>query len=147
MLPFLVPETWITLSFSFSFHCVCYVLSRFSHVRLFVAPWTINLMAPLSVVFSRQDYWSGLPQSPPGDLPNLGVKPMSLMSPALASSFFITSATWEALPFPFSLCLYHSFCDICNGLYLLISWSGKILTRFCTEYCYTVGVKTCSDSW
>ena len=46
--------------------------------------------------FSRQEYWNRLPCPPPGDLPNLGIDPMSLMSPALAGGFFTTSATWEA---------------------------------------------------
>ena len=46
--------------------------------------------------FSRQDYWSGLPCSSPGDLLNPGIKLTSFMSPALAGGFFITSATWEA---------------------------------------------------
>ena len=49
--------------------------------------------------FSRQEYWSGLPFPSPGDLPNLGIDPASLMSPALAGSFFTVSATWEALPY------------------------------------------------
>ena len=48
--------------------------------------------------FSRQEYWSQLACSPPGDLPNPGTKPMSLMSPALAGGFFTTSVTWEAPP-------------------------------------------------
>ena len=46
--------------------------------------------------FSRQEYLSGLPCPPSGDLPDPGIEPASLMSPALASSFFTTSATWEA---------------------------------------------------
>ena len=46
--------------------------------------------------FSRQEYWSGLPCPPPGDLPNLGIKPVSLMSLALAGRFFTSRATWEA---------------------------------------------------
>ena len=46
--------------------------------------------------FSRQEYWSGWPCPPPGDLPNPGIEPMSLISPALAGRFFTTSATWEA---------------------------------------------------
>ena len=45
--------------------------------------------------FSRQEYWSGLSFSPPGDLPEPGIKPTSLMSPALAGGFFTTSTTWE----------------------------------------------------
>ena len=50
--------------------------------------------APLSVVFSRQGYWSRLPCSPPGDLPDPGIKPVFLLSPALASKLFTTSPTW-----------------------------------------------------
>ena len=46
--------------------------------------------------FSRQEYWSGLPCPPPGDLSNPGIEPTSLMSPALTGRFFTTSATWEA---------------------------------------------------
>ena len=72
------------------------MLSHFSHVRLFATPWTVALQAPLSVGFSRQDYWSGFPCSPSGDLPDLGIKPESLMSPTLAGGFFTTSTIWEA---------------------------------------------------
>ena len=54
--------------------------------------------------FSSQEYWSGLPCPPPGDLPDLGIKPTSLMSPALASRLFTTSTTWEV---PFSAILQH----------------------------------------
>ena len=48
-----------------------------SHVRLFVTPWTVALQASLSMVFSRQEYWSGFPFPSPGDLPNPGIKPES----------------------------------------------------------------------
>ena len=51
--------------------------------------------ASLSVGFSRQEYWSGLPFPPPGDLPDPGIEPMSFMTPALAGEFFTTSATGE----------------------------------------------------
>ena len=47
------------------------------HSPLFETPWTIALQAPLSMGFSRQKYWSGLPCPPPGDLPNPGIKPRS----------------------------------------------------------------------
>ena len=50
----------------------------------------------LLMEFSRQEYLSGVPFPPPGDLPDPGIKPTSLMSPALAGGFFITSTTWEA---------------------------------------------------
>jgi len=46
--------------------------------------------------FSRQEYWGGLPCPPPGDVPDPGIKPASLMSPALAGGFFTTNTTWEA---------------------------------------------------
>ena len=72
------------------------MLSRFSRVRLFVIPWIVACQALLSMGFSRQEYWSGLPFPPPGDLPNLEIEPVSLASPALAVGFIITSITWEA---------------------------------------------------
>ena len=72
------------------------VLSCFNHVRLFVTLWTVAHQAPLSVGFSSQEYWSGVPCAPTGDLPGPGIEPESHMSPALAGGFFTTSATWEA---------------------------------------------------
>ena len=72
--------------------CVC-VLSCFSHVWLFVIPWTVAHQAPLSLGFSRQEYWSGLSLPPLGDLPIPGIKPSSLMSPTLVGRFFTASAT------------------------------------------------------
>ena len=63
-------------------------------VQLFATPWTVARQAPLSMGFSRQEYWSGLP-CPPGDLPDPGIEPASPASPALAGGFFTTSA--EAL--------------------------------------------------
>ena len=59
--------------------------------------WTVAHQAPYSMGFSRQEYWSGLPCPPPGDLPNPGIEPASLMSPELAGGFFTSSATWEAI--------------------------------------------------
>ena len=57
--------------------------------------WTVACQAPLSMEFSRQEYWSGFPCPPPGDLPDPGIEPRSLMSPALAGRFFTTCATLE----------------------------------------------------
>ena len=70
-----------------------HMLSRFSHVQLFAMLWTVAHQAPLSIGFSRQEFWSGLPFPSPGDLPDPGIEPASLMSPALADGFFTTSAT------------------------------------------------------
>ena len=69
------------------------MLSCFTCVQPFVTLWTVACQAPLSLGFSRQEYWSGLPCPPPGDLPNPGIEPAS---PALAGRFFTTSTTWEA---------------------------------------------------
>ena len=74
---------------------VC-VLSHFSRVWLFVTPWTVAHQAPLSMRFSRQEYWSGLPFPSPGDLPDPGIEPASLTSPTLAGRFFTNCATWES---------------------------------------------------
>ena len=68
-----------------------------SPVWLFVTLWTVARQAPLSTGFSRQEYWSGLPSPPPGDLMDPGIEPSSFTSPALAGRFFFftTSACWE----------------------------------------------------
>ena len=99
-----------------------YVLSCFSHVQLFVIPWAVARWAPLSMGFSRQKYWSGLPWPSSGDLPDLGIKPASLMSPALAGKFF---TTWEAP------CVCVCVC-VCV-------WSVKVLvTQSCPTLCNPV---------
>ena len=70
------------------------MLSCFSRVRFFATPWTAASQAPLSMGFSRQEYWSGLPFPSPGDLPDPKIKPESL---ALAGGFFAILPTWEPL--------------------------------------------------
>ena len=82
-----------TLSVFLGSH-VC-VLSLFSRVRLFVTPWTVAGQASLSMGFSRREYWSGLPCSAPGYLPDPQIETTSLRSPALAGRFLTTSTTWE----------------------------------------------------
>ena len=64
------------------------MLSRFSRVQFSVTPWTIACQAPLSMEFSRQDYWNGFPCPSPGDLPNPGIGPRS---PALQADFLLLS--------------------------------------------------------
>ena len=93
-----------------------HVLSRFSCVQLFATDWTITHQATLSVGFFRQEYQSGLPCPPPGDLPDPGIKAGPLASPALAGRFFTTSVIWEAH------CLHVSFhIYIINITYTYIS--------------------------
>ena len=70
-----------------------------SHVQLFSIPWTVALQAPLSMGFSRQEYWSGVPFLLPGDLSDPGIQTASLASPALAGGFFILTtepSIWKA---------------------------------------------------
>ena len=66
------------------FHSCACVLSHFSRVQLFPTLWTAVCQAPLSMGFSRQEYWGGFPCPPPGDLHDPGIKPASLTSPASA---------------------------------------------------------------
>ena len=78
--------------------CVCVCVCVLSRVRLFATPWTVARQAPLSMGFSRQRYWSGLPFPPPGDLPNPGVEPASLASPDLAVRPFTREALIHRSP-------------------------------------------------
>ena len=66
--------------------------------QLFAAPWTVACQVPLSMEYSMQEYWSGLPFPSPGGLPNPGIEPASLASPALAGRIF-TTAPSEKPPF------------------------------------------------
>ena len=72
------------------------MLNCLSHVQLFATLWTVTHQVSLSMGFFRQEYWSGLPFPPPGNLANPGIKPVSLMSPASAGGFFTTNFIWEA---------------------------------------------------
>ena len=84
-------------------HCAC-MLSCSDMSSSLWPQWRRGLIVahqtPLPIRFFRQEYWSGLLSSPPGDLPNPETEPMSLMSPALASRFFTTSAIWEVYSNP-----------------------------------------------
>ena len=122
--PRLLPSCCPQIKFTHNAHAVC-ELSPFSHARLFLTPWTVAHQAPPSMGFPRQEYRSGLPCPPPGDLPDPGIKRVPLTSPALADGFFTTSATWEAvhlfLPVDTTLCS-----PICTGVPLLGPGSPKL---------------------
>ena len=78
-------------------HLRCAELSHFTHVLVSLFdPTEYSQRAPMSMGFSRQEYWSGLPFSSPGDLSDPGIEPKFLKYHALAGEFFTTSATWEA---------------------------------------------------
>ena len=78
--------------------CVCMHVHAQSHscVQFFATSWTVVHQTSLSMEFSRQEYWSGVPFPTPGNLPNPGTEPTSLVSPVLAAGFFTTRTTWEA---------------------------------------------------
>ena len=97
------------------------MLNNFSSVRFVATLWTVARQAPLSMRFSRQEYWSGLPCLQPGNRPHSGIEPAALKSPALAAGFFTTSSTWEE----FVLHLYinletcsvaQSYLTLCNPM-------------------------------
>ena len=88
------------------------MLSHFSGVWLCATLWDVAHQPPLSMGFSRQEYWSESPCPPAGDLPDPGIQPPSTMSPALADKFFTTCATREAPP---NICTY---CQITHVSYL-----------------------------
>ena len=97
---------WLIKQYVFSFcsvnNVLCCCVQSLSCVQFLAAPWSVACQAPLSMGFSRQEYWSGLAFPSPEDLPNPGIKPASL---APAGGFFTTSATWNKIFF---------FCSVNN---------------------------------
>ena len=91
--------------------------------RVFATPWTVAHYAPLSMEFSGQEYWSGLPFSAPGDLPHPRIKPTAPVVLALAGRFSTTSATWEAsitiIIIIKSTTWYYYYCKMHNMVLLL----------------------------
>ena len=93
MPPFPRGVIWLCVKHAVTEQSYTDVLSR---VQLFVTPWSLARQAPLSMGFSRQEYWSGLPCPPQRDLPNPEIEPTSVTSPALADAFSTTRTTWGA---------------------------------------------------
>ena len=112
--------------------CVCCVLVTQSQSDSTI-PWTVAHQAPLSMEFSRQEYWSALPCPPPGDLSNLGIEPMSFISPALAGGFFTTSSVCEALKSFFALLTAISS----------LSWTLNSKASSGTFACFRIGSTLC----
>ena len=104
---------------------VC-VWNRFSWVPLLMILWTVALQAPLSMGFSRQEYWSGLPCSPPGDLPDPRMESVFLISPALAGRFFTTGPP-RKLTFNLLLILPIRFDGITNLMDMSLSKVQKLV--------------------
>ena len=115
-------------------HCLSLSVSNTDLCALFIelcltlySPWTVAHQAPLSMELYKQEYWSGLPFPTPRDLPNPGIKPASLVSPALADGFFTTLAAWmECNP---HVCVCVCVC-VCARM-LSCMWAG--LGEKCTQ--------------
>ena len=121
------------VGFIFTVH-VC-VLSRFSRVRLFVTLWTVACQAPLSMGFSRQEYWSGLPRPPPGDLPDPGLEPGSpaLRADSLPLSHGKANKSHTSMNY-----IHHAHCCIITEPAHFRVWN-TIITRakclLCVRHC------------
>ena len=88
-------------------------MKSLSHVQLFATPWAVACQAPLSVGFSRQEYWSGFPFPSPGDLPNPGIKPRS-------NAFQADALSSEAPGKPRVYIFTIIYIDICIYVYIYI---------------------------
>ena len=96
------------------------MLNRFGHVRLYYL-WTVAHQAPMSMVLSRQKYWSESPFPPPGDLSNLGIEPGS---PASGGGFFLdTPCKWN-----------HTRCDLYAWLFSLSVFSHLCMVQYITVF-------------
>ena len=133
-----------TFSCLFNLEWAC-VLSLFSRVWLCETLWTVACQAPQSVGFSRQVYWNGLPCPPPGDLPDPGIEPMSLTSPALAGGFFTTSATWAA-PVVHTYLLIYIHTYVRPVLYMCVRMHARVCSIASSHrFLRPPGVHTCAS--
>ena len=98
-------------------------------LTLLWAPWTVDRQAPLSMGFSRQEYWSGLPFPPPGDIPDPGIERVSLVFSALAGRFFTTAPPRKPL---------RSIRVVENGQISSFLWPSSILVCVCVCVCVYV---------
>ena len=96
-----------------------------SGFRLFVTPWTVVHQAPLSIRFSRQVNWRGLPCPPPGDFPEPGIKPMSPTSPASQDSLSLSHQGSPLMPFTTPLAPHSIPCSTPTHILSLVLWRAQ----------------------
>ena len=111
--------------------CICYnvcvlFMCMLRHGQLFVTPWSVVHQPPLSTEFSRQEYWSGFHFPPPVDLPDPGIKPLSLASPALAGGFFNHWIPGKPYICPYMDFIYLKRLCKCHW----VSWDGEIILDY-----------------
>ena len=114
----------LTLCISSSLSLIMHVsmLSHFSHVQLFATLWTVPCQVPLSMRFSRQKYWSGLPCPPPGDHPNPGIK----LAPPVAPALKVDSLSLGYQESPSFIISFNKFCSLSVSLNS-VSCSNKLI--------------------
>ena len=127
------------------------VLSHFSHVRLFAILWTITCQVSLSMGFSRQEYWSGLPFPSPWGLPKPGIEPVSHIS--CIDRFFTTRTTWE-VPQIVIICvsivsiLYLFFLLLIHAFFFVILFLLLTLDQICFSFLSSLLLKNLMvDHW
>ena len=113
--------------------CVC-VLSCFRHVQLFAALWTVACQAPLSMGFSRQEYWSGLPYPPPGDLSHPGIEPTFPVTSAVQADSLTTKLPGQPLLMHTQLLFSVSFAPFLSSTRPYNVWSLLLHLRFSLLY-------------
>ena len=96
-----------------------------SCVRLVVTLWAVACQAPLSMEFSRQEHWSGLPFPPPGDLPGPGIEPTASVAPALAGGFFTTAPPGSPQMQYKQKQMNITICQMSNIITLWWQWQGR----------------------
>ena len=129
---------WISNTGPVATRCACVHAKSLSRVPLCATLRTVAWQAPLFMGFFSQEYWSGFPCPPPGDLPIQGSNPCLSQSPALAGTFFTTSAIWED---PLQPKVPSSASDL-----VLIWCLGKMCPIFSFGSLYSYQ-NTCSDWW
>ena len=117
-----------------------------NHVQLFAVPWSIAHQASLSVGFSRQEYWSGLPFPSPGDLPDPRIKPASPASPELSGSFFIIEPPGKPLLiiiiYQVSLYWEHSYILLVRKVIIFFLFFGLFASYFVHQSLYSMKAGT-----
>ena len=115
------------------------MLNCFSHVRLCETPWTVVHQAPLSMGlsmgFSRQEYWSGLPCSPPWDLPDPGIEPTSLKSPSLEKGSLPLASPGK----PHFKGFENAKIDIKLSLFSIDELRASLVTQLVKKFAYNMG--------
>ena len=111
------------------------MLSHFSHVQLFATPWIAAYQASLSMEFSRQEYWRGLPFPPPWDLPDPGIEPTSLKSPSLEKGSLPLASPGK----PHFKGFENAKIDVKLSLFSIDELRASLVTQLVKKFAYNMG--------